>query len=188
MLRFLILILFPAFLFSAAVVYSPTPIENGKFNTGVFYDINTNNIFFNFSIFAGFGLPDNKEISSTIYANGILCNLKGIISRISPFTVSGAFELGYDLDNSFNTALYIFLNVDLYEFLSIYIGASGRYPSVYLINISGRKEEGVTFIPFLGMEFGKNSPFSFLIQSGLSFSWVNQLPQIILSSGLTYRF
>ncbi|MCX7820358.1 MAG: hypothetical protein N2258_01630 [Brevinematales bacterium] len=186
--KFLFILLFPSFLFCAATLLSPIPINN-KFNISIVYDINnTNNIIYNFSLYGGYGFSDKQEIGAFVYANGILFNFKGIISQIEPFSVSGLVEFGYDLKEGFNTALSVFLDVELYKSIGFYIGARGRYPAVFLLNSSGREEKGVHFTPFAGVHILRNSKLSFLIEGGLSLSWANQYPIPILSCGINYSF
>ncbi|MEJ5285260.1 MAG: hypothetical protein ACP5Q5_00480 [Brevinematia bacterium] len=186
--KFLVILLFPAFLFAASTLVSPIPVKN-KFNISVLYDINnTNSILNNLSIYSGYGLDDKRELGTFVYINGALLNFKGIISQIEPFTVSGMFEIGYDLTQGFNTGLSIFLDVELYKIIGVYVGARGRYPSIFLLNSSGRVEQGVNFIPFAGIHILRNSSFSFLIEGGLSFSWNNQYPLPVISCGINYLF
>lgn len=186
--KFLFIILFPAFLFSASTLVSPVPVKN-KFNISILYDINnTNSILNNLSIYGGYGLDNKRELGTFIYINGALLNFKGIISQIEPFTVSGMLEIGYDFTHGFNAGLSIFLDVELYRIIGVYVGARGRYPSIFLLNSSGRVEEGVHFIPFAGIHILRNNPFSLLIEGGLSFSWNNQYPATVLSCGINYLF
>ncbi len=186
--KLLFILLFPYFLYSAPTLLSPIPV-NKRINISILYDIyNTNSILYNFSIYTGYGLDDKREVGTFIYANGILFNLKRIISKIEPFTVTGAIEAGYDLKDGVNTSLYVFLDVELYKIVGLYIGAKGRYPSVFMLNSSGRVEGGVHFTPVAGIHILRNNNFSLLLEGGLSFSWINQYPIPILSCGINYLF
>ncbi len=189
MYRFLFFLILPVTLFAAPVLRSPQPAERSKFTVGAFYDVtSTNLIIENLSLSLGYGISEQMDFEVFFYRNGMVFNLKPVLKQIDFFVVSGVFEVGVDFSFNLHYGLAIMMDMKLYDFLNIYIGAKGRYPANQYLDSTMRKESGAQFIPHLGIEFFRGFFVSIIFEGGFSIAWSDRFPSHFVSIGLRGKF